>query len=109
MTTPRPPYIAPPPWDENRFREVLRRHKPYTPRVRAALEHLVHCTREFDRADQEYALNAALTGAQDLSLPALRLSIRRLARARRKALIALGEDPGMSDLLPAVPVMRHDA
>ena len=61
MTTPSPTVDAPNDWDENRLRELLRRHKPFTPRLRTTLLHLAACAQAYERAKAEYAFEAALT------------------------------------------------
>lgn len=105
MTTSSP--TVAPAWDENRLREVLRNHKPLTPRLKAKLEHLNKCALAYHRAHAEYAFEAAMTGAADCSR--LRVTIRRLAIARHDALTALDEDPATSEIFPAVPIEPPNA
>ena len=94
--------VSPQLWDEDRLREVVRAHKPFTPALRVALERLYKSARAYEQAQAEHMFNAAMTGAPDPSR--LRNTVRRLAKARTEALIALGEDPDSSIILPAVPV-----
>jgi len=105
MTTPTVP--APPSWDEDRLRAALRSLKPFTPRVRSAFERFIQCARAYGQAHADYELEAALSGAPDLSR--LRSAARRLGAARRKALIAMGQDPDTSDAFPPTPEIPHDA
>lgn len=95
------------PYDENRLRAFLRRIKPFTPAVRIALHRVFDRQQEFALALQQYERNTALTGVPDYSR--LKRIIPEFAQARREALIALGEDPDTSNLLPVVPVIREDA
>jgi len=107
MTTPSPTVDAPNDWDENRLRELLRRHKPFTPRLRTTLLHLAACAQAYERAKAEYAFEAALTGAPDCAR--LRVIIRRFTKARHDALVGLGQDRMSSDVLPAAPIAPFDA
>lgn len=106
MTTP-PPTVAPPSWNEDHLRQVMRSFKPFTPQVRRALERVVSTTRAWERAEAEYLFQGAMTGTAGL-LP-LRIALKRVAKARREALIAMGEDPETSTLFPPVPVLRDEA
>jgi hypothetical protein len=109
MTTPSPTVAAAQPWtwDENRWREALRSHKPFPPKLRAILEHLYTCFMAYDRANAEYQFEAAMSGAPDVSR--LRVTARRLAKARQEALTALGQDPKSPDVLPFTPTIPYDA
>lgn len=97
----------PPPWDEERFRAVIRSFKPFTPKLRRILERVVYSARAYEQAHAQYLFDTAITGEPDLSR--LRATLLRMAKARREALIALGEDPNTSDLLPQVETIPHDA
>ena len=104
MTTPGPTVAAAAqPWDENRWREVLRNHKPFSPKLRATLEHLYKCIMAHDRAYAEYQFEAAMSGAKDASR--LRVTARRLAKARHEALTALGQDPKSADIIGFAPTI----
>lgn len=107
MTTPSPTVAPAQPWDENRWREVLRNHKPFSPKLGATLEHLYKCFKAHDRANAEYQFEAAMSGSADVSR--LRVTARRLAKARHEALTALGQDPKSPDILPFAPVIPDDA
>jgi hypothetical protein len=48
-----------------------------------------------------------MTGTADCSH--LRVTIRRLTSARHDALIALGEDPVTSEILPVIPIAPTNA
>jgi len=60
-----------------------------------------------DRACNEYQFEAAMSGAPDVSR--LRVTARRLAKARHEALTALGQDPNSPDVLPFAPIVPYDA
>ena len=105
MTTPNPPVAQP--WDENRWREVLRSNKPFSPKARAALEQFHRCVTAYCRANAEYQFETAISGAPDPSR--LRITARRLEKARHEALTALGQDPKSSDVLGFVQTIPYDA
>jgi hypothetical protein len=109
MTTPSPTVAAARPWtwDENRWREALRSRKPFSPKVQATLEHLYKCIMAYVRAHAEYQFEAAMSGAPDVSR--LRVTARRLEKARHEALTALGQDPTSADVLGFVAPIPHDA
>ena len=109
MTTPSPIVAAAQPWawDENRWREVLRSHKPFPPKLRATLEHLYKCIMAYVRADTEYRFEAAMSDAPDVSR--LRVTARRLANARHEAVTALGQDPKSPDVLGFAPTIPYGA
>ena len=107
MTTPSPTVAAAQPWDGNRWREVLRANKPFSPKLRATLEHLYECIMAQDRAYAQYQFEAAMSGAKDVSR--LRVATRRLANARHEALTALGQDPKSADVLGFAPTIPYDA
>lgn len=95
-------------WDENRWRGFLETQKPFTPKVRKALEKVYRCAREYEKVRAECHFEAATGGAPDRAR--LNTVLRRLARTRREALIAMGQDPDSNDLMPPAPeIPEYDA
>ena len=107
MTSPTPTIPHLQPWDENRWREALRSNKPFSPKLKTILENLHECFMAQDRACAEYQFEAAITRTPDLSR--LRVTARRLEKARHEALVALGQDPNSPEVLPFAPTIPHDA
>jgi len=99
MTTPS--YSVAAPWDEVRFRAALRSHKPFTPRLRKALKRANECALAYCQANAAYRAEVAVSASPDMTR--LRVTVGRLAKARREALVAMGEDPDTSTLFPPLP------
>lgn len=105
-TVPYPFLPAADTYDEKRLRTRICTIEPLTPAIKMALRRVMDRQRELTLAYRQYLCDTALTGVPDYSR--LKKIIPEFALARREALIALGEDPDTSDLMPAVPVVRQD-
>jgi len=88
---------AAPQWSEENFRAFLRRLKPYTPELRAKLTRVVVVTDFYKAACLHYQRTGDARFLREV-LPAM-------DEARRAALIAAGEDPNSTHLLPATPLI----